>query len=255
MPVQNKISGVGLRLQHAVRWWPRRWRRLGRHIGHFCWSDPFWWLESLYLMLDILALPELYETLTDWVKWNSRPLRPDEIALLQPIFGSTIDYDRVRIDERAVLGPPQWRICYVSFYTINAWGSMTPALLIHEMVHVWQFQQLGSVYIPRALRAQRSTAGYNYGGAPQVVNWARREARLTGFQPGATSRSRGRLLAPDARLSTPVGTGRTRPIFLFTCTLWAKSLLAHDALILARGCGQAMCGRINHQDFQFQILE
>lgn len=35
---------------------------------------------------------------------------------------------------------------------------------MHELVHIWQYQQIGSVYIPRALRAQFSEEGYNYGG-------------------------------------------------------------------------------------------
>jgi hypothetical protein len=132
-------------------------------------------------VLDILALPEIYETLADWLKWNTRPLTPQEQALLEPIFGASIDYRRLRIDERAFLGPPQLQICYVSFYTINAWRPMPPDLLIHEVVHVWQFQHMGSVYIPLALRAQMSKEGYNYGGAPQVVNWARRSALLQDF--------------------------------------------------------------------------
>ena len=40
---------------------------------------------------------------------------------------------------------------------------------------------MGSAYIPRALQAQMSKEGYNYGGAPQVVNWARRSALLQDF--------------------------------------------------------------------------
>jgi hypothetical protein len=180
---QVKIAGTGLRWRHAVVWWPRRWRRLGRHLLQFCWFKGRWWLEFMYLLLDLLAFPEIYETLADWIKWRSRPLSREERALLYPLFGDSLAYDRVRIDERAFVGPPQWRICYVSFYTINAWGPMSPDLLIHEAVHIWQFTQWGSVYIPRALRAQRSEEGYNYGGAPRVSSWARRGARLEDFNP------------------------------------------------------------------------
>ena len=45
---------------------------------------------------------------------------------------------------------------------------MQNSLLLHELTHVWQFQQLGAVYIPRALAAQRSVAGYNYGGVSNL---------------------------------------------------------------------------------------
>ena len=41
---------------------------------------------------------------------------------------------------------------------------MQNSILIHEMTHVWQYEKMGSVYIPRALEAQRSIMGYNYGG-------------------------------------------------------------------------------------------
>lgn len=173
--------GTTLRIRHAIRWWPKRARRLGQHGMRFCWSSPTWWLELLYLLLDLLAIPEIYETLADWLKWNSRPLTHNERALLFPLFGDSIHYDRIRIDERSFIGPPQWKICYVSFYAINSWGPMHDALLIHEVVHIWQFQQMGSVYIPRALAAQFSQEGYNYGGAPRVVNLARQGARLHDF--------------------------------------------------------------------------
>ena len=45
---------------------------------------------------------------------------------------------------------------------------MSEDLFVHELIHIWQYTRLGSVYIPRALRAQRSTEGYNYGGIDQL---------------------------------------------------------------------------------------
>lgn len=181
--ISQKLTSTVFRLLAIFRLLPRRIGRLGKHLQRFCWSSAQWWLEALYLLLDIVGIPELYETLADWFKWNSRKLTKEEYELLYPIFGDSIHYDRVRIDERAFVGPPQMKICYVSFYTINAWGEMNSALLIHEMVHVWQFEHWGSVYIPRALRAQSSPEGYNYGGAPKVVNWARQDGLLEDFNP------------------------------------------------------------------------
>jgi hypothetical protein len=133
------------------------------------------------LSFDLLALPEVYETVTDWLKWSSRPLTPQEKQLLYSLFGANFHYERVRIDERAWLGPPQWRICYVSFYTLNNWGALPADLLVHEMVHVWQFTQVGSVYIARALRAQRSAQGYNYGGPPAVHRALKTDFHLLDF--------------------------------------------------------------------------
>ena len=179
--INYKIQGLVLRIQDVPRMIPSRLRRLAAHLLSFCWSSFNWWLEMAYLLLDLFGLPEIYETIIDIFKWNSRPLTAKEMTLLQPIFGKSIDYKRVRIDESAYLGPKQKHFCYVSFYTINSWGSMNDGLLIHEMVHIWQFQQMGSVYIPRALAAQHSKVGYNYGGAPKIIEWASKNGRLTDF--------------------------------------------------------------------------
>ena len=41
---------------------------------------------------------------------------------------------------------------------------MQNSILLHELTHIWQFQQMGAVYVPRAIKAQFSKMGYNYGG-------------------------------------------------------------------------------------------
>ncbi|MCB0568857.1 MAG: hypothetical protein KDC66_03800 [Phaeodactylibacter sp.] len=177
-----KLVAIPLRVVDAARYLPRRLKRLWVHcqagIGRLRdipepeWlsrtaggSVAWWWLEFLLMLLDCLALSELYETLMDFVKFNSRPLAAREKQLARAIFGRSVNYERVRIDERAFAGPRQFRLCYVSFYHINAWGPMPDALLVHELVHVWQYQRMGIVYIPRALHARYSPEGYNYGGA------------------------------------------------------------------------------------------
>lgn len=177
-----KVVAVLLRGADAIRFLPARgmrvglhlqqgWRKLGRAYGEGMVSRvlggriAYWWLEFLLLLLDCLAIGELYETLTDFTKFNSRPLYAWEKKLARPIFGKSINYQRVRIDEYSVAGPRQLRLCYVSFYCINSWGKMDNSLLIHELAHVWQYQKMGIVYIPRALMAQRSSEGYDYGGA------------------------------------------------------------------------------------------
>ena len=81
-----KLQASALRLSHIIRWLPVRLQRLGKHLQQFCWSSGQWWLELLYLILDVVGIPELYETLADWIKWNSRPLRPEEYELVYPHF-------------------------------------------------------------------------------------------------------------------------------------------------------------------------
>ena len=48
---------------------------------------------------------------------------------------------------------------------------MQNSILIHELTHVWQFEKMGSVYIPYALIAQQSKMGYNYGGVSELKTW------------------------------------------------------------------------------------
>lgn len=135
----------------------------------------------VYLILDVFAIPEIYETFQDWVKFNSRPMTENEIEVAKAIFGDSINYSRVRIDEKAQIGCRHWHFLYVSFYTINAWGTFHKSLLIHELVHVWQFEKFGGVYIPRAIKAIKSKEGYNYGGISELKNAVREKKSLLDF--------------------------------------------------------------------------
>lgn len=176
-----KLIAIPLRAIDIFRYFPVRFNRILQHFqfglqyqkealqagmtskmlgGHVL----NWWGELLLFFLDLLGVAEVYETLNDLIKFNSRPLREAEERLARQVFGSTINYSRVRIDKYALIGPKQYKICYVSFYIINAWGAMSKSIFVHELVHVWQYQRLGICYIPRALGAQRTVEGYNYGG-------------------------------------------------------------------------------------------
>ena len=118
-------------------------------------------------ILEIFGIGDVYDASASAIK-RARQLTAREKKLAQTIFGASLPLDKIRLDERALVGPPQGRLCYVSFYTINSWGKMSDAVLVHELVHVWQYHHLGVVYIPRALAAQWSRHGYNYGGADNL---------------------------------------------------------------------------------------
>lgn len=179
----NKFTVVFYRLFDVIRWFPLRMYRLMTHLlvgfqfQHHRLSSPepdhrsgfinrlaAWWIEAFIYLLECIGIGEIYETLMDFVKFNTRSLTAREIELAKTIYGNNIQYKRVRVDEYALIGPPQARICYVSFYIINNWKGMGDSTLIHELMHVWQYQQLGAVYMPRAIRAQSTTMGYDYGG-------------------------------------------------------------------------------------------
>jgi len=120
-------------------------------------------LEGFLQILDLFAFGEIYETITEFLKFRTRALTTDERRIVETLFATGLDIDRIRIDERA-WAPYIFGMAYVGVYTINYAGKMSEDLFVHELIHLWQYEQRGSVYIPRALSAQRSSAGYNYGG-------------------------------------------------------------------------------------------
>ena len=195
----GKIAGVGIRLIDFIRKIPFRLIRLFRHLGTgfegiIEWMSSItrpqpldrkklfkWTLEVIIRFLECLGFAELYETIFDFAKFNTRPMSEWEIELAKSVYGDSINYNRVRIDELAFVGPKQKKFCYVSFYTINSWGSMQNSLFIHELIHIWQYERLGAVYILRALQAQFSRVGYNYGGVGMLRSYLRKGKKLTDF--------------------------------------------------------------------------
>ncbi len=185
MSVKWKISW--LRLIYFMETWPVRFRNLFLHMvhpGRVLWLvltkqdarskafriNPLFWLLGLCLLvLDLLGIPELYETVTELFKPDVRSLKEEEIAHYRKIFGNEIAWDLVRIDTQARIGPKKWRLAYVSFHTINSWGELTFPIMVHELVHVWQYQKFGSLYIALALQAQFSPERYDYGGLSQLI--------------------------------------------------------------------------------------
>ncbi|MEZ5038269.1 MAG: hypothetical protein R2828_00190 [Saprospiraceae bacterium] len=149
----------------------------GKDGYHFYWRC----LGLLLSLADLLGLPEWYEIASHLLKSNTRPLAPREKALAECIFGKQLRYKRIRIDEKAKLGPRQFRFCYVSFFTINSWGKITDDILIHELVHIWQYQQIGARYIALALMAQRTPEGYNYGGVKHLLEIIEKKGTLQDY--------------------------------------------------------------------------
>lgn len=139
-----------------------------------------WFIEFTFLFLEIFGIFDMYDVSASLVK-RARPLTDREIGMARSIFGDSLAYHKIRIDERAYWGPRKGHFCYVSCYTINSWGIMPDPILIHELMHVWQYQHLGMVYVPRALRAQFSAEGYNYGGAKALYNAMRTGKKLLDF--------------------------------------------------------------------------
>lgn len=166
-----------------------RWRnysfrlRLGRLRQHFKYfrkysgvdksvsvffGQPIGYLMDLFFyVLDLFAIGEIYETISEWLKYSTRALNDKERQIVYTLFGNSLDVDRIRIDDISITARMS-KATYVGVYTINCFGKMSEDLFVHELIHIWQYTNLGSVYIPRALRAQTSKEGYNYGGISQL---------------------------------------------------------------------------------------
>ena len=139
-------------------------------------------MKWLCRVFDTLRGPRIFEFF--WRLFiRDRPLNPDELKAGKTVLGaSAIDYGAVRIADGGILGPIfrlNRRRAFVTFHTVNmppsrARASSYLAVVVHELVHVYQFELVGSIYIWQALQAQRSVEGYNYGGWRKLVkDWAK----------------------------------------------------------------------------------
>ncbi|GGN58731.1 hypothetical protein GCM10010112_12740 [Actinoplanes lobatus] len=147
----------------SVRPWALDWWQSLGSAG--TWLGLLRWLGSRLIdLIEILGVGEAYETIQDFLKFNTRTLNSTERAAATLIFGTSLNLDLVRLDEHAVIGPAFSHREYTSFHTINGWGPITPDTLIHELTHVWQYERAGAIYMPQALHAQIWGAGYTYGG-------------------------------------------------------------------------------------------
>jgi hypothetical protein len=151
-------EGVKSMRPWALSWW--------ESLGHAdTWTDFLQWLgANLIQLLEVMGAGEIYETVMDFLKYNTRTLSGGEIGQAQSVFGSSVNFDLVRVDEHAALGPLFSGRAYTSFHTINNWGGLPDATLIHELTHVWQYQQAGAIYMAQALHAQAQfgAAAYNF---------------------------------------------------------------------------------------------
>ena len=95
-----------------------------------------------------------------------RRLTPEEIEILEPIFGKSLHYRLIRVIEqpgilRSIDGRPR---AFTIGFNIYFPPGNTMAVLVHECVHVWQFQFSGTQYIGQSTVFQ-GIAG------PQAYSW------------------------------------------------------------------------------------
>ena len=121
-------------------------------------------IELFMYFLDLIGVSALYDLASEWLKWSTRPLSEEELEISKKYFGESINYNIVRVHPNAKYTANKMALAYVSFNTVNHYRAISKDVFIHEMMHVWQFQNLGGVYAVKALHAQYRGNAYDYGG-------------------------------------------------------------------------------------------
>jgi hypothetical protein len=125
-------------------------------------------------ILDLCAFPKLMDSFWQAIKLNTRSLTCLEEYEARCVFGDSIDYLKVSIDEHSFIAWLGAKINMskdmgiTTFYTINfnreinaESGSSDMRWLIHELTHIAQMKYAGSRYLVESFHAQLS-AGYEY---------------------------------------------------------------------------------------------
>lgn len=164
-----RISIFGRRFLEFLLGWPVRIWRLVKWMFWFDYPRGkhkiLRWLSGVALLaLDLIPLTLLYETLLGALKKNTRLLNPQELETAKAVFGDRLPLHLITLDDQFWLVRRYKAKAFVGFHTIYYDKKLSASLLIHELVHYWQYCRYGSVYISEAIWAQRWGGGYNYGG-------------------------------------------------------------------------------------------
>jgi hypothetical protein len=118
-------------------------------------------MKKLYIAISIVTLL----LIAVLFPFKSRDLSESELEIAQAIFGESIEYSRVRIEEGGILTwiYPGVTLGNTIAFPKGAYDELNlkdQALLLHELTHVWQYQNSGLGYIPRALYEEIFTDAY-----------------------------------------------------------------------------------------------
>ena len=129
-----------------------------------------WFFDFAFYIFDLILLPEVYESIVSLTKAQYRFLNQNEMQLVREYFGDSVRLDFVRINSRMSRHIEKKAHAYVTLNTINFRNRISEPIFLHEMVHIWQYQRFGSMYIYRALKAQRTAMNYDYGGLENLYS-------------------------------------------------------------------------------------
>ena len=165
------VRGLVLFTPRAVQaWQERRWEGLRGWLRRSVLLASVWLLTLLAQLLDLFGLGEVFCFLIRLLA-RVTPLTGEEIAAAVAVLGpKAVRYGDVRVAEdgllRLVFALNRDR-AFTTFYTLNlpARGfhqRANFAILLHELVHVYQYERTGSPYLGQCIYAQ-AAQGYGYG--------------------------------------------------------------------------------------------
>lgn len=119
----------------------------------------------------------------------ARKLTQEELEYVRPIFGASLEYSRVRITRDSLMSTGAPKVVGCTVHLRSCWGAeqfqrsesgawsseLTEAgrrTLVHELTHVWQYQNGGLAYIPDSLMAQLK-ARLRHGSRSKAYVWRR----------------------------------------------------------------------------------
>lgn len=202
MTLYNLFRSYHLRIirffQHFLQWIPvvKKNHLPSKNLLEWCG-------DLLFYILDLILIPELIEILMVFVQPKLRFLNSREKEYIQKYFKNKVLMDNIRISYWI----PKWienlAIAFVTFNTVHYSKRISLPIFIHEIVHVWQYQKFGSVYIYRALKAQYSSEGYNYGGLENLYSKMLSNFIFTDFN----FEQQGEIFEDYCRLKESIDTG------------------------------------------------
>jgi hypothetical protein len=142
-------------------------------------------------VFDLLGGPDLAQFLMH-VVMRTTALTPDEVSAIASVLGpEAIRYGDVRVAEGGILSfifRLNGQRAFATWHTIHMPGGGAPgrddlSLVVHEAIHVMQYERIGSAYLGQAIYAHIRSGrdSYRYGGPAGLEQALKRGLRLKAF--------------------------------------------------------------------------
>jgi len=200
----EKHSWIGERGNDAARWFRNGWHDFGIRFGRlrslFHKQDIGFssWLHQFIIgLLDLFGVPEIVQFFFRAVT-HSTPLTGDEMEMVTAVFGpNALRFNDIRVLEGGLLtlifrfnGNFAFAYCHSvcmpqTSYTPKHQGHVRAnrPIMMHELTHVYQYEQVGSRYLGEAIYVLIKTNRdcYDYGGADGLLAAKAKNRRYSDF--------------------------------------------------------------------------